>query len=168
MKKVILFFLLATFLIGCGKSKVEYRKELISASDSIYEMAVLSSALSDNYIEVWRTAIYDKTYGGRYVSDFNEALTEHKAFTKSQPVFWEYCSKRERMDSVIRTLKDYPSSCKEEYDELISIYADVDEMCRNAIDPSGSLQSYSNSVRTNYDNVQKKLKEFKVKYGNDE
>ena len=40
-------------------------------------------------------------------------------------------------------LNDYPSSCKDAYNELVSIYADTDELFRFADEPRGSLSTYS-------------------------
>ena len=59
---------------------------------------------------------------------------------------------------------DYPSNCKDAYNELVSIYADADELFSFADDPRGSLSTYSTKTTDLFQKIEKSMKEFKVKH----
>ncbi|MDC2128346.1 hypothetical protein PO031_25780, partial [Bacteroides thetaiotaomicron] len=65
---------------------------------------------------------------------------------------------------IMPLLNDYPSNCKDAYNELVSIYADADELFRFADDPRGSLSTYSTKTTDLFQKIEKSMKEFKVKH----
>lgn len=165
MKKILAILFAVLLLFGCGNQK--YQKNIDDAIECMEKITGGSAAISSTYIDTWRTAIYDHEYNGEYCSDFNEALAKHKVFILSSDAFKELTIKMAKTDSLINELRDYPSSYKEAFDEIVSIYTDVDAMYESAKDPEGSLSSYSDKVMSSYENTSKRIKAFKIKYCSD-
>ena len=165
MKKILAILFAVLLLFVCGNQK--YQKNIDDAIECMEKITGGSAAISSTYIDTWRTAIYDHEYNGEYCSDFNEALAKHKVFILSSDAFKELTIKMAKTDSLINELRDYPSSYKEAFDEIVSIYTDVDAMYESAKDPEGSLSSYSDKVMSSYENTSKRIKAFKIKYCSD-
>lgn len=165
MKKIVPILFAVLLLFGCGNQG--YQKNIDDTIECMEKITGGSAAISSTYIDTWRTAIYDHEYNGEYCSDFNEALAKHKVFILSSYAFKELTIKMAKADSLINELRDYPSSYKEAFDEIVSIYTDVDAMYESAKDPDGSLSSYSDKVMSSYENTSKRIKAFKIKYCSD-
>ncbi len=161
--KRFLFACIAALLISCNGKK-EYQKNLEDTIGLMEEAVNTSTAISGTYVEVWRTAIFDNEYNGKYCSDFNEALADHMLKVLKTDSFKELTMKMDKIDSLIVVLRDYPSSYKDAFDEVASIYSDVDAIYQMAKDPDGSLTTYSDKVMKSYDNTSKRIKTFKIKY----
>lgn len=165
MKKIAPFLFTVLLLFGCGNQG--YQKNIDDAIECMEKITGGSAAISSTYIDTWRTAIYDHEYNGEYCSDFNEALAKHKVFILSSDAFKELTIKMAKADSLINELRDYPSGYKEAFDEIVSIYTEVDAMYESAKDPDGSLSSYSDKVMSSYESTSKRIKAFKIKYCSD-
>lgn len=162
MKKILTILFAALLFYGCSNKK--YQENLDEAIKYMEKITGASAAISNSYIDTWRTAIYDHEYNGEYCSDFNEAIAKHRVFILSSDTFKELIVNMAKADSLINELRDYPSSYKEAFDEIVSIYADVDAMYESAKQPDGSLSSYSEKTMHSYDNTSKRIKAFKIKY----
>lgn len=115
-------------------------------------------------IDTWRKVIYDHEYNGEYCTDFNEALAKHQEFIITTDTYKRLKQKKDSIEAIMPQLNDYPSSCKDAYNELVSIYADADELFRFADEPRGSLSTYSTKTTDLYQKIEKSLKEFKIKH----
>lgn len=65
---------------------------------------------------------------------------------------------------MIKELREYPSNYKEAYDDIVSLYTDVDELIGYANTPSGSLMTYSTKTSNLIIDITKHIKEFDIKY----
>lgn len=162
MKKLSIICVIALLLLSCNNKK--YQATLDETIDRMDQITNTSVAISSTYIKVWRTAIYDNEYEGEYCSDFNEALAKHMEFIQGSETYKNLVNRKNTADSLMIVLRDYPSSYKEAFDEIVSIYADVDEVYKNAMSPDGSLSSFSEKAMRNYDSTTKRIKAFKIKY----
>lgn len=103
-------------------------------------------------VQVWQNAIYhtenDTTDpytrpDGQFVEDFNDALrnllTDFE-FSARQALLAE---NRATVQSGMRELKDPPSKYREEYAALCDLYDDYIAVVNLALNPQGSLTSYS-------------------------
>ena len=162
MKRIMLACI-AVLLISCN-SKKEYQKNLEDTVGLMEEVITVSTVISVTYIDVWRTAIFDNKYNGKFCSDFNEALADHMSNVVQTESFKGLAIKMDKIDSMVVVLRDYPSDYKDAFDEVASIYADVDAIYQMAKNPEGSLNTYSDKVNKSYDNTTKRIKTFKIKY----
>ena len=99
-----------------------------------------------------------------YCTDFNEALAKLNEFIITTDTYKRLKQKRDSIETIMPLLNDYPSNCKDAYNELVSIYADADELFRFADDPRGSLSTYSTKTTDLFQKIEKSMKEFKVKH----
>ena len=142
MKKFFyLSAILAIVLVSCNSEK-EYIAKLSNTASMIEKEADLSE----------------------YCTDFNEALAKHQEFIITTDTYKRLKQKRDSIEAIMPQLNDYPSSCKDAYNELVSIYADTDELFRFADEPRGSLSTYSTKTTDLYQKIEKSLKEFKIKH----
>lgn len=164
MKKIFYFsVILSIVLVSCNSEK-KYTEKLSNAASMIENEANLSGAIALHYCDTWRKVIYDHEYNGEYCTDFNEALEKHKEFIITTDTYKRLKQKRDSIEAIMPQLNDYPSNCKDAYNELVSIYADADELFRFADEPRGSLATYSAKTTDLYQKIEKSLKEFKVKH----
>lgn len=103
-------------------------------------------------VQVWQNAIYhtenDTTDpytrpDGQFVEDFNDALRNlltDLEFSERQALLAE---NRAIVQSGMRELKDPPSKYREEYAALCDLYDDYIAVVILALNPQGSLTSYS-------------------------
>lgn len=164
MKKFFYFgMILSIILVSCNSEK-KYKDKLSNAISMIENEANISGAIALHYCDTWRKVIYDKEYNGKYCTDFNEALAKDKEFIITTDSYKRLIQKRDSIEVLMPQLNDYPSNCKDAYNELVSIYADADELFRFADEPRGSLSTYSTTTTNLYQKIEKSMKEFKVKY----
>ena len=143
MKKFFyLTAILTIVLVSCNSEK-KYKEKLSNAASMIEKEANLSEAIVLTYCDTWRKVIYDHEYNGEYCTDFNEALAKLNEFIITTDTYKRLKQKRDSIETIMPLLNDYPSNCKDAYNELVSIYADADELFRFADDPRGSLSTYS-------------------------
>ena len=135
MKKFFyLTAILTIVLVSCNSEK-KYKEKLSNAASMIEKEANLSEAIVLTYCDTWRTDTYKRLK-----------------------------QKRDSIETIMPLLNDYPSNCKDAYNELVSIYADADELFRFADDPRGSLSTYSTKTTDLFQKIEKSMKEFKVKH----
>lgn len=163
MKNILFLIFIALTFIGCNNKK-EYNDKLKKTTEIMAELTYFSGHITDDYIEVWKTAIYDNKYQGNYCSDFNEALAKHQEFVKGTSLYQTIHLKKDTLDILIKELKNYPSDYENTYNEAVSLYTDVDQLIGCGDSPSGSLTSYSTQTSDLVVSITKKIKEFKLKY----
>ena len=155
MKKFFyLTAILTIVLVSCNSEK-KYKEKLSNAASMIEKEANLSEAIVLTYCDTWRKVIYDHEYNGEYCTDFNEALAKLNEFIITTDTYKRLKQKRDSIETIMPLLNDYPSNCKDAYNELVSIYAD---------DPRGSLSTYSTKTTDLFQKIEKSMKEFKVKH----
>ena len=164
MKKFFyLTAILTIVLVSCNSEK-KYKEKLSNAASMIEKEANLSEAIVLTYCDTWRKVIYDHENNGEYCTDFNEALAKLNEFIITTDTYKRLKQKRDSIETIMPLLNDYPSNCKDAYNELVSIYADADELFRFADDPRGSLSTYSTKTTDLFQKIEKSMKEFKVKH----
>lgn len=163
MRKILFVILLSLVITGCNNKK-EYNKKITKCVELMTSINSVSGIIANDYSDVWKTTIYDNKYDGKYCSDFNEAIYKRSEVIKELNIYKDNFAKLDSLSTLIKELKDYPSSYKEAYDNIVSIYTDVDQLAGYAASPSGSLSTYSKSTTELFISISKKLKEFNIKY----
>lgn len=142
------------------KEKDNYEQRIEEYSDNL-ESAVYSmlSGASDaetcgNLIKkVWYNAIYEETDTetdkytrpkGYFVSDFNEALKNLFSDTKFNRQIDEIEDNQKTVNSLMKKLKNPPEEYEEAYEAVYQLYNAYLSFTNLVIEPSGSLQSFSN------------------------
>ena len=143
------------------KEAKEYAQRVEEYSDNL-ELAtftMLSGAgdaeSSANLIkQVWYNAIYEKQDDetdkytkpdGYFVSDFNDALGNLYSDESFSRKISSIKDNQDTVGGLMKELKNPPDEYKEAYDALSVFYEAYISLTNCAIDPSGSLQTYSSS-----------------------
>lgn len=166
MKNLLFVIVLAALFAACGKSEKTFDKELREANIVMLKTFFSSTLMCDRVAEVWHNAIYDnETPSGKYCSDFNTALNELFSSKEFSAICDSINKWNDDMLKLASTLNDHPESRKDCYNDFIDIVGEVSSCSRMATNPTGSLKSYGEQKNEMYQNVSRKLDQFKIKYG---
>ena len=129
-----------------------YADNLESATDSMLTGASDAEACGNLIKQVWYNSIYEEIDdttdkytrpNGYFVSDFNDALANLSADTSFQNKISSIEDNQEKVSSLMRELKNPPKEYKDAYEAISELYDAYLSLTNLAIDPSGSLQTYS-------------------------
>ncbi len=167
MKRVF-FVLLAGILLlsSCGKSEKQFDKELSEAFTQMEKTKLTSALVCSDVSNTWQKAIFDnRTPSGKYCSDFNDALKELYQKYSDNGITDSISRWNKSMQEMTSKLNEHPDSRKDCYNDFVEIVSEVSSFSRMATDPSGNLRSYNQQTNEAYENISKKLDQFKIKYG---
>ena len=130
----------------------EYSENIKLATITILSGAANAETCGNLIIRVWRNAIYEERDSdtdkytrpnGRWVSDFNEALKllfSESGFTSK---ITNIESDQERVQSLMKNLKNPPAEYKDAYDAISKLYDAYVKLSNLAVNPTGNLQTFS-------------------------
>ncbi len=166
MKKVILVFFACMLLASCGKTEKQFDRELNEAFAQMEKTKLTSAYVCSDVSSTWQKAIFDnRTPSGKYCSDFNDALKELYQKYNDNGITDSISKWSSSMQKLTSKLNEHPRSRKECYDDFVEIVSEVSSFSRMATDPSGNLRSYNQQTNEAFENISKKLDQFKIKYG---
>lgn len=178
MKKIILFIcsICCTMYNISATEKADTVKVSVEISDSTYRAQYknviydLSSFVSQTSIyrgeitNAWHDGIYNKKYNGKYVKDFNEALSKYYEDRRATTSYWRYLRQQEVVKSEIKSLNKYPKSLEIAFNEILDLGIMIDEYFNAVIDPDGSYNSYTAYTRDLEQKIKRKLYELEMRY----
>jgi len=168
MNKNVYLVLLALFFLlsSCGKSEKQFDKELSVAFKEMEKTKLRSAIVCSDVSSTWHKAIFDnETPSGKYCSDFNDALRELYQKYSDSGITDSISKCNKRMQEMTTKLNEHPDSRKDCYDDFVEIVSEVSSFSRMATEPSGNLRSYNQQTNEAYENISKKLDQFRIKYG---
>ncbi len=136
-----------------------YEDKVVEAIDLMYESGYESALLRDLTVEVWNNAIYhvrdlqtDKYVyvNGRFVYDFNDALYNLETSSYFVSKVKKINEDREKLAEIVSNLKP-PKGYENIHESFISLYYAYKQISKDAIEPSGSLNSYSEDTIVHID-----------------
>lgn len=144
MKYILTLCAAAILLLSsCSESPEKYKQRTLVVCDSISEYADLSFAVASLRAEKWHDAIFNS-----YSSDFNQALAD---FDKDNAlVIGKLNLKKNMVDSLYKTIKDFPDRSKELYETVKDYYNCFIQAYQLATNASGSLNSYTEEINSLY------------------
>ena len=167
MKRILFVLLAGTLLLSsCGKSERQFDKELNEAFTQMEKTKLASALVCSEVSSTWHKAIFDdRTPSGEYCSDFNDALKELYQGYSDSGIIDSISRWNNSMLEMTSKLNEHPASRKDCYNDFVEIVSEVSSFSRMATDPTGNLKSYNEQTNEAYDNIAKKLDQFKIKYG---
>lgn len=191
MKKVftILLFLMALLtLAGCGgKKTAEYRTELQSVTDKMYENASVAEGILNQYANVWSYSIKSRSAipvadmsaqtgleqevvreyfkinnAGNISSDFSTNIHALNNYYDASGELSKIKTASDEIKSKITELNDPPEGYKEVYNEVLDLYNLSEEYVGMALNPDGSLQSFNDSRNQLTNDIVSKYKRIEV------
>lgn len=161
-KFTLLALCLIPAILSCGQEK-EFKKNTDESIKNMLLAGGMASTITNNYSEVWSTAIQERTYRGQYIGDnFSLAISKAKYDVDSIGLYKTLDSIQKIVDSSIIKLKDHPSEFDHIYQETVSVYGSVSEYIELARNPQGSLLSFNNKRMDLESKISTKTKEIKI------
>lgn len=167
MLLLALSFLVSITITSCGQAKADYMKKVNGVSGEMSDIVNISSQARDRIVDVWNDAIDNNQYNGEYVDDFNTALQKEMSEGQAAQLISQLEEYKSQLEKDMKELRDYPSSCKDVYNDLVETYGEFCKLYNDATNPSGSLMTYSQSSMTDYQNADKAIQQFNIKYQQD-
>ena len=134
------------------KQSEEYGTNLNMAAYSMLSGASDAETCGNLIKQVWYNAIYEKSDSktdkytkpkGYYVSDFNDALQNLFSDSSFSGQIADINDNKDTVNSLMKKLKNPPEEYKDAYESLSKLYDAYISLTNLAIDPTGSLQTYS-------------------------
>lgn len=138
-----------------------YHEEVVNILDEMVTHTAMAEKLLNLTGRVWQNAIeeepdpqtdpYTKTESGFYVSDFNTALHNLYADEKTKKTTTELEESQNHINIAIKALDQTPASYEKVHDELIELNSAYQAVLELAINPTGSLYTFSTNRRDKVD-----------------
>ena len=135
----------------------KYREDLETISLSMLSGAVTAETCGNLMKKVWSNAIYEKAdyetdkytkENGRFVDDFNDALLNLYIDNDYSKKIESIESNQESVAQSMKDMKNPPDDWKDAYDDLKSLYDAYIKLTNMAVNPTGSLQTFSNDFNS--------------------
>lgn len=134
--------------------KNEYIQKVSRASEIMLDGAVDAEKAGNLIKNVWYNAIYEKRDTetdkftrpyGVFVDDFNDALNRLFADSEFNVLITNIKYNTQEVNSLMKDLKNPPEEHREAYNALKEFYNAYLELTNLAVNPTGSLNSFSSS-----------------------
>lgn len=153
---VVAIVILVGFLIYKNISKNNYITNLGTITQKMLEGGVIAEELTDLARDVWRNTIYKEysartekytfSSSGNYNSDFNASL---RSLAHDPDVILKKTDLkniREEVDELMKLLQNPPKELQNSYNDLDRLYRVFTSYAELAMNPSGSLTSFSSKI----------------------
>lgn len=163
VKIIIIAILLAVVILAAGKyiydslAREEYKNQVESCAYTMYEGAANAEDACNLIVAVWNNAIWNKQdittdkyttdEGGFFYEDFNDALDNLFADESFLDDLRKINDNLEEVNGMMRELQNPPKGCEQIHDAFMNCYDEYYELVNCALDPSGSLETYSDEFK---------------------
>ncbi len=156
MKKYLLILIFTLiFLCGCNNSNnTLYQKNFNDTYNDLLKGTELSLKTCQSYSKTWSYAIEN----GR---DFNiEIENQKEQFSKS--INLSLINQKNNIDSKMKEIFYPPKEYQQAHEKLVEMYGIYAQLYSLALNPTGSLVNYNNTVNELQSKLVKTSSEFKV------
>lgn len=163
-KSIIVFTLIVVSVLGIGISQkakeLTFYSNMETVSFTMLDGATKAEDAGNLIKSVWYNAIFEERNSetdkytmknGKFVDDFNDALSELFADENFSNSISEIVTNQSEAANLVKQLKEPPKKYEEAYSVLKIYYDNYMEMTKIVINPTGSLNAFSEDLNT-YDN----------------
>ena len=161
---IIVFALIVISALGIGISQkakeLTFYSNMETVSFTMLDGATKAEDAGNLIKSVWYNAIFEERNSetdkytmknGKFVDDFNDALSELFADENFSNSISEIVTNQSEAANLVKQLKEPPKKYEEAYSVLKIYYDNYMEMTKIVINPTGSLNAFSEDLNT-YDN----------------
>lgn len=161
---IIVFALIVVSVLGIGISQkakeLKYYSNMETVSFTMLDGATKAEDAGNLIKSVWYNAIFEERNSetdkytmknGKFVDDFNDALSELFADENFSNSISEIVTNQSDGANLMKQLKEPPKKYEEAYSVLKVYYDNYLKMTKIVINPTGSLNTFSEDFNT-YDN----------------
>lgn len=141
-----------------------YKANYLKVLEDIRYFVSRSVGYRDDITNVWHEAIHDGKYKGKWVKDFDTALSKHFAERRESRLYQSYLSMGGEVKGWIKSLNKYPPHLEQAFEGMLELGMMVDEFYECVVSPDGSYKSYSESTRELYSKIKRQLYELEMRY----
>jgi len=123
---------------GSTRSETEYLKSLVELKDFMVVSAAVCDGLCNKHSSHWRSAITSE-YG-----NINAAIAE--SLEAGKETINQVNSARDTIENSMRQLNNPPSGYEQAHLKLVELFGIYNQLVKQAVSPSGSLESYNQDV----------------------
>jgi hypothetical protein len=170
-KKIILAVILVAIMAGVGvavtvKADKEYQANMENAVFLMMVGGVTTETAVNTVQNVWYDTIFnDRVYiNGKVYTDFNDTIVAQREAFELDGTYKKIKDNRASVDNALYKLKSPSARNKEQYDAIIAIYTDYEAFTEMALNPTGSLTSYSSAIIEKDNDFSSKVKSYNMKY----
>lgn len=159
-----MFTLIVVSVLGIGISQkakeLTFYSNMETVSFTMLDGATKAEDAGNLIKSVWYNAIFEERNSetdkytmknGKFVDDFNDALSELFADENFSNSISEIVTNQSEAANLVKQLKEPPKKYEEAYSVLKIYYDNYMEMTKIVINPTGSLNAFSEDLNT-YDN----------------
>ena len=163
-KSIIVFTLIVVSVLGIGISQkakeLTFYSNMETVSFTMLDGATKAEDAGNLIKSVWYNAIFEERNSetdqytmknGKFVDDFNDALSELFTDENFSNSISEIVTNQSEAANLVKQLKEPPKKYEEAYSVLKIYYDNYMEMTKIVINPTGSLNAFSEDLNT-YDN----------------
>lgn len=159
VKIIIVAIILAVVILAVGKvvydkfARADYINRIEECSYTMIDGASVAEDACNKIVAVWNNAIwnnqdietdkYTMDEGGFFYEDFNDALDNLFEDDDFLNDLKDINDNLEEVNEMMRELQDPPNGCKQIHDAFMDFYDEYYELVNYALDPTGSLETYS-------------------------
>ncbi|MCW0507971.1 hypothetical protein [Riemerella anatipestifer] len=163
MKKALLFFALSLIIFTSCSNKTQYKKGISDAYVELGGAFFWADMITGEVASVWHRAIFDRSYQGQYVSDFNEALAQFRNEDVMKTSIDSMDSCYNKGVSNVEKIKNPPKEYEGVYNDIVILATKTGELVKLAKEPEGSLTSFSEKRSRLKEEINAKMHEIALK-----
>lgn len=141
--------------VSSKRAQEQYLQNLKTAADTMLEGAADAEKAGTLIHSVWYNTIYEKrdvstdkytrksNGGGAFYDDFNDALSNLFSDSSFRSRVQNIKANRDKVAELMKRLKNPPAEYKEAYDALRELYDAYYELTDCAVNPTGSLTTFT-------------------------
>lgn len=173
-KSIIVFTLIVVSVLGIGISQkakeLKYYSNMETVSFTMLDGATKAEDAGNLIKSVWYNAIFEERNSetdkytmksGKFVDDFNDALSELFADESFSNSISKIVTNQSEVANWVKQLKEPPKKYEEAYSVLKIYYDNYMEMTKIVINPTGSLNTFSEDLNI-YDNTVDSYEKMKL------
>ena len=152
---IVVAFVILAALISSSQRKAEYSEKILKTVNLMTDGVNKAEASAILIQNVWSNTIWERSdattdkytkNGKKFNSDFQDSLNALMSDADFIQKEQEICDNRDSVIALLGELKNPPGAYKDEYEAVTEFYNAYIEMVKLAVNPSGSLQTYTDEL----------------------
>jgi hypothetical protein len=152
------------------KKEKLYLANVQKVTDQMITTGELAEGMIDAYSDVWHEAIYEEyvEIAGEVAFDFDEALYLQQNVFTTDGSESELKNGINKVQNQMKSLNNPPKKHKELYNLTVNLYTQFNKITDNALEPTGSYNSFTEQTNQDIDSFITVFHELKIKLPEDE
>ena len=168
---IILVVVVVIILIGGGIGVKKYVDNQYKTKMNTAVLAMLNGATeAETVCNVMKSAWYTTIYQGFYIINgttcynFDDTIIAEKKLFESNGKYENIRKSKNTVEAIIGKMGNASSSNQRQYDDMMKIYSNYTKFVNMALNPSGSLTSFSADFKTIDSDINADINSYNMRY----